>query len=120
MQDMTQEVFLSELKTQSAVLYQLTMSGEAVKRLSQPLREQYPILPWPLLAGMRDHLMHGYDAVDLDEVWKTASRDVPEVLRKLQPLLPKQPGESSSVRQGIRQPNVLRIRVGRSRHTILG
>jgi uncharacterized protein with HEPN domain len=48
-----------------------------------------------LMAGMRHHLIHGYDAVDLDEVWKTASCDVPEVLRKLQPLPPKQPGESS-------------------------
>jgi uncharacterized protein with HEPN domain len=47
------------------------------------------------MAGMRDHPIHGYDAVDLDEVWKAATRDVPEVLSKIQPLLPKQPGESS-------------------------
>jgi uncharacterized protein with HEPN domain len=94
-QDMTQEAFLSDLKTQSAVLHQLTLIGEAVKRLSQPFRGQYPILPWSLMAGMRDHLIHGYDVVDLDEVWKTATRDVPEVLSKIQPLLPKQLGESS-------------------------
>jgi uncharacterized protein with HEPN domain len=68
--------------------------GEAVKRLSPSFRERYPILPWSLMAGMRDHLIHGYDAVDLDEVWKTATRDVPEVLSKIQPLLPMQPGES--------------------------
>jgi uncharacterized protein with HEPN domain len=35
-QDMTQEAFLSDLKTQSAVLHQLTVIGEAVKRLSHP------------------------------------------------------------------------------------
>jgi len=45
------------------------------------------------MAGMRDHLIHGYDAVDLDEVWQTASRDVPEVLIKLAPLLPQLPGK---------------------------
>ena len=94
-QAMTQEAFPSDLKTQSAVLYHLTVIGEVVKRLSQSSREQYPILPWPLMAGMRDHLIHGYDAVDSDEVWKTASRDVPEVMRTREPLLPKQPGESS-------------------------
>lgn len=53
-QDMT-EAFLVDLKTQSAVLHQITVIGEAVKRLSQAFRERHPILPWPLMAGMRDH-----------------------------------------------------------------
>jgi uncharacterized protein with HEPN domain len=91
-QGMTKEAFLGDLKTQSAVLHQITVIGEAVKRRSQAFRERHPILPWSLMAGMRDHLIHGYDAVDLEEVWKTATRDVPEVLIKLEPLLPKPPG----------------------------
>jgi uncharacterized protein with HEPN domain len=93
-QGMTKETFLGDLKTQSAVLHQLTVIGEAVKRLSQTFRDRYPILPWSLMAGMRDHLIHGYDAIDLDEVWNTATRDVPEVLIKIEPLLPQQPGRS--------------------------
>jgi uncharacterized protein with HEPN domain len=57
---MTKETFLVDLKTQSAVLHQLmiiglTIIGEAVKRLSQTFRDRYPILPWSLMAGMRDH-----------------------------------------------------------------
>ncbi|MGH8056799.1 MAG: HepT-like ribonuclease domain-containing protein [Candidatus Entotheonellia bacterium] len=47
------------------------------------------------MAGMRDHLIHGYDVIDLDEVWQTATRDVPEVLITLEPLLPRRPGESA-------------------------
>jgi uncharacterized protein with HEPN domain len=46
------------------------------------------------MAGMRDHLIHGYDAVDLDEVWNTATRDVPQVLIKIKPLLPRQDASS--------------------------
>jgi uncharacterized protein with HEPN domain len=92
-QDMTKEAFLGDLKTQSAVLYQITVIGEAVKRLSQAFRERHPILPWSLMAGMRDHLIHGYDAIDLDEVWKTATRDVLEVLIELQPRLPRRSGK---------------------------
>lgn len=90
---MTKDDFLAELKTQSAVLHQLTILGEAVKRLSRPFREKHPILPWELMSGMRDHLIHGYDAVDLDEVWMTASRDIPEVLTKITPLLPQPSAE---------------------------
>jgi uncharacterized protein with HEPN domain len=50
---------------------------------------QHPAIPWLLIAGMRDHLIHAYDTVDLDEVWKTATRDVPELLAAIEPLLPK-------------------------------
>ena len=92
-QDLTKEAFLNDLKTQSAVLHQVTVIGEAAKRLSQAFRERHPILPWSLMAGMRDHLIHGYDAIDLEEVWKTATHDVPEALVKLEPLAPRQAGE---------------------------
>ena len=51
-QDMTKEAFLGDLKTQSAVLHQVTVIGEAVKRLSQAFRERHPILSWLLMAGM--------------------------------------------------------------------
>lgn len=86
---MTKDVFLDDIKTQSSVLYQLTVMGEAVKRLSQDFRTQHPEIPWALIAGMRDHLIHGYDIVDWDEVWNTATRDVPELLAKLETFLPK-------------------------------
>ena len=85
------EAFLRDIKTQSAVLHQLLVMGEAVKRLSSDYRSRHPEIPWTLIAGMRDHLLHGYDIIDLDEVWKTASQDVPDLLAWLQPRLPHQP-----------------------------
>jgi uncharacterized protein with HEPN domain len=87
------EAFLIDAKTQSAVLYQLIVIGEAVKRLSSEFRVQHREIPWPLMAGMRDHLIHGYDAVDWDEVWKTATTDVASLLSAVEPLLPKKPAE---------------------------
>jgi uncharacterized protein with HEPN domain len=39
------------------------------------------------MAGMRDHLIHAYDLVDWDEVWKTAKTDVPELLSELEKLI---------------------------------
>ncbi len=90
-QDVTKEAFLKDLKTQSSVLYQLIIMGEAVKRLSHEFRAQHPGVPWSLVAGMRDHLIHGYDLVDWDEVWKTATSDVPGLLAQIEPLLPTEP-----------------------------
>jgi len=88
-QDVQKENFLEDFKTQSAVLYQLIVMDEAVKRLSFELRGQHPEIPWVAIAGMRDHLIHGYDVVDWDEVWRTATRDVPDLLRKLEAFLPQ-------------------------------
>lgn len=84
---MQRDDFLADVRTQSAVLHQLTIIGEAVKRLSHEFRKQHPILPWSLMAGMRDHLIHGYDAVDIDEVWVTIAHDIPDMVLKIIPLL---------------------------------
>ena len=88
---MDKAAFFADAKTQSALLHQLTVLGEAVKRLSRAFRDQNPVLHWSLIAGMRDQLIHGYDVVDLEEVWNTTTRDIPEVLTKIIPLLPHPP-----------------------------
>jgi uncharacterized protein with HEPN domain len=33
---------------------------------------------------MRDKLIHGYDTTDVEEVWKTATVDVPTLLAAIQ------------------------------------
>ena len=76
--------FLDDWKTRSAVLYQLTVIGEAVKRLSKEFRANHPEIPWSLIAGLRDNLIHGYDLTDWDEVWKTVKTDIPDLLEKIE------------------------------------
>ena len=88
--DLDTPAFLNGLKTQSAILYQLLVLGEAVKRLSEGFRTSHPAIPWRMIAGMRDPLIHVYDAVDLDEVWKTVSIDIPYLITLLAPLEPRQ------------------------------
>lgn len=80
--------FLDDPKTQSAVLHQLLVLGEAAKRVSEAWRARHPEIPWRAITGMRDRLIHEYAAVDLGEVWKTARTDVPQLLALLGPLAP--------------------------------
>jgi uncharacterized protein with HEPN domain len=86
-QGFEKESFIEDWKTRSAVLYQITVIGEAVKRLSKEFRTDHPEIPWALIAGMRDNLIHGYDLVDWDEVWKTSTVDVPELSDKIKSYL---------------------------------
>lgn len=50
--------FKADEKTQSAVLHQLLVLGEAVKRLSAEYRTSHPEVPWRRIAGSRDVLIH--------------------------------------------------------------
>jgi len=87
---MDKTAFLQDIKTQSAILHQLLVMGEAVKRLSPDFRAHHTEIPWTPIARMRDKLIHAYDIIDFDEVWKTVDSDVPALLSLLEPLLPVQ------------------------------
>jgi uncharacterized protein with HEPN domain len=83
--------FLEDAKTQSAVLHQLLIIGEAVKRISLEFRSEHPEVPWKLIAGTRDKLIHFYEGVDLEEVWKMVASDLPELIRLIEPLARRGP-----------------------------
>ena len=71
----------------SACCYQIAVIGEAVKRVSPATRSKHATVPWKDIAGMRDRLIHGYDSVDIDELWKTATEDIPALLESVRAIL---------------------------------
>ena len=81
--------FLNDAKTQSSVLHQLLVIGEASKRLSPGFRAKHHGIPWREIAGMRDKLIHAYDVIDLEEVWDTITKDLPRLAKAIRPLAPK-------------------------------
>lgn len=69
--------FHAQSLIQDGVIRQLEIIGEAVKRISPPTRNLAPQIPWSAIAGMRDKLIHDYFGVNLDQVWLTATADIP-------------------------------------------
>jgi uncharacterized protein with HEPN domain len=87
--DVTPENFLSDDLRKSAVIHQILVIGEAVKRLSPDLRAAHPGIPWADMAGFRDKLIHAYDMVDLDIVVEAAYHELPALLAQIEPLVPR-------------------------------
>jgi uncharacterized protein with HEPN domain len=82
-----ESAFRAQRLIQDGVIRQLEIIGEAVKHLSTAVRRQNPSIPWQDIAGLRDQLIHHYFGVDLDEVWLTATEDVPLFKKEIQVIL---------------------------------
>ncbi|EFO80972.1 protein of unknown function DUF86 [Oscillochloris trichoides DG-6] len=86
-QDMNVRSFKADLKTVYAVTRALEVMGEAAKRVPEAVRMRHPAIPWRLMAGMHDRLIHQYDVVDLDILWQTVTDDLPMVQAPLAALI---------------------------------
>lgn len=79
--------FLSDRKTQDAVLRNLVLIGEAVKQLPAELTSRQAAIEWRRIAGMRDMLVHRYFSTDLEIVWDAAAHGLPAVRVAVQAIL---------------------------------
>jgi len=79
---MTFGEFENDMKTQDAVVRNIEIVGEAVKRLSSEFKRRHPEVPWRQMAGMRDVIIHRYFGVALDIVWMVATKDMPEAVTR--------------------------------------
>ncbi|MCX5890420.1 MAG: DUF86 domain-containing protein [Deltaproteobacteria bacterium] len=87
--ELTYEEFLVDRKTQDAVLRNLQVLREAVKRLSAPLKQARPHLPWKEMAGMRNKMVHDYFGINYDIVGALAKEELPALLPSLTCLHPE-------------------------------
>ncbi len=59
-----------------AVIHALEVLGEAATRVPDATRSTFPDVPWPQVVGLRNRLVHGYDTIDLDIVWRIVQDDL--------------------------------------------
>jgi uncharacterized protein with HEPN domain len=75
----------------SALLHKAILIGEAANRVSDAGQARWP-LPWREMTGMRNVLVHDYDAVDLGIVWQMAEQDLPALVAQIEAILPELAG----------------------------
>ncbi len=83
------EAFSADSKTVDAIVRNFEIIGEATKRIPLETQEKYPQIPWKMMAGTRDKLIHEYFGVNLQTIWKTVKEDLPPVKQAIKSLLEK-------------------------------
>ena len=84
---MTFEGFTKDERTFDAVIRQLTILGEAASHVPDEIVSRTPEIPWFEIRGMRNVVVHEYFGVNTAIVWKTAVKNIPELLPLLERLL---------------------------------
>ena len=71
---------------QSAVVKQLEIIGEAARHVSDEFQADHAEIPWRLMVGMRNRLIHDYTRIDVPTVWETVQRDLLPLIGQLENL----------------------------------
>jgi len=61
--------------------------GEAVKKLPEGFRARHHEIPWRVIAGTRDKLIHDYFGVDYVLVWDIVQNELPDLEKKIDLIL---------------------------------
>ncbi len=86
----TLEQFRQDEMRQDAVVRRIEIMGESADRLMKAdgnHHASFPGLPLRDIKDMRNIVAHGYDAVDLDIIWDTATFDIPALRRQIDLLI---------------------------------
>lgn len=92
----TRETFLTNRRLRYAVLMLLVHTGEALSVLRREDAATAGRVPdLHRFVALRNHLVHGYDAVNLEVVWRVATEESPALALALAPMLVDDLGHSA-------------------------
>ena len=83
--------FCADPKTAKAVVWNLITMGEAAGDVPLEVQQANPQVPWRQMRGIRNRIVHGYDTVDLEIVWKAVCDELPPLLTALKRILQEAP-----------------------------
>lgn len=83
--------FSSDSKTIDAVIRNLEIIGEAIKKVPEETRKLKPEIEWKNIASLRDILIHEYFGVDNEIIWDIIRNKLPILKHQISELLKSLP-----------------------------
>ncbi len=82
--------------TYDAVLWNITVLGEAANNVPGGIQKAHPEIPWANVTATRNRVVHGYGSIHPQKVWDIVSRDIPELMPLLRALLAEAEGRGGA------------------------
>ena len=85
--EMNYEQLIADELTFDAVVYNLQIIGEAVKKIPPEIRDRYPQIEWRKIAGLRDIIAHAYFTIDDRIVWDIIQNKLLDLHKRIEQIL---------------------------------
>lgn len=70
-----------------AVMHNFAVIGEAARRMPAHVVAAHPEIAWAGMRGMRNLIVHEYEQIGLEIVWRTIDEDLPRLIEQLRAIL---------------------------------
>ena len=91
----SREDYRRDQMLRDAVERRVSIIGEAARGVSKAFRDAHSEIPWQPIMRTRNIIVHDYDDVNPEVLWRIATVHVPELIRLLTPLIPPLPPEAN-------------------------
>ncbi len=81
--NLDKEKLISNRLRQSAIVREIEIIGEAIKNVSENLKNKHREIEWKEIIGTRDKIIHHYFGVDFNIVWDIIKKDLPDLESKI-------------------------------------
>lgn len=81
------EIFETKWIEQDAMLRNFEIIGEASNHISENIKKQYSDIPWDIMRGMRNFVIHEYFGVSQLTIWETAINDISPLKLKIEKII---------------------------------
>ena len=83
----SEDMFYNDRKTKDAVVRNFEIIGEASRRTTEELQNQFASINWREIGDLRNKMIHEYFGVDYVVVWEIIQIDLPDLKQKIKTAL---------------------------------
>ena len=85
--NMTEQDFADKEETQDACALCILQIGELSKSVSEEMKRSYSQISWREMRDARNFMAHTYETVNIETLWYTASKSIPQLKEQLNDIL---------------------------------
>ena len=75
--DTEYDTFISNSILVEACVFNLSQIGELANKIDKEFEKSNPSIPWRVLCGLRNKIVHDYEGVNLVLIWDIVKDDLP-------------------------------------------